>query len=364
MSSATENQYQPDSISPPGEVLSEKLGEIGMSQAQLAERIGRPKKTVNEIIKGKAAVLPETALQLERVLGIPARFWNNSERQYREFLAGQAEQERLRTRLEWLTQVPVGAMERLGWLPSSKDPIERLRNVLNFYGAASPESLLRIARQKDLAFRQSTVRRVAQYGTLAWIRKGELEAQCFACAPYDEKRFREALRQVRRLTQEPAEVFEPRVRQLCAEAGVAVVFVPELPGIRTWGATEWLGAEKAMIQLSLRYKTDDHLWFTFFHEAAHILLHPKRAIFLELDGGLDRREDEANRFAADFLVPVPAFHLAQRKRLRSRLDISMFARQIGVAPGIVVGRLQREGLLPWSHLNGLKRRLCFKRRQQ
>ena len=83
MSNVIQNQYTPDYVSPPGETLQEVLEERGMSQAELAERTGRPKKTINEIINGKAAITPETALQLERVLGIPASFWNNRERRYR-----------------------------------------------------------------------------------------------------------------------------------------------------------------------------------------------------------------------------------------------------------------------------------------
>ena len=87
--------YEPDFVTPPGVILEEKLEELGMSQAELAERIGRTKKTVNEIIKAKAPLLPETAIQLERVLGIPARFWTNAEANYRQWVARQEEARRI-----------------------------------------------------------------------------------------------------------------------------------------------------------------------------------------------------------------------------------------------------------------------------
>jgi HTH-type transcriptional regulator / antitoxin HigA len=87
MNNTIYNQYIPDYVSPPGETLEEILEEKGMSQVELSKRTGRPKKTINEIINGKAAITPETALQLERVLGTPASYWNNSEQQYREYLA-------------------------------------------------------------------------------------------------------------------------------------------------------------------------------------------------------------------------------------------------------------------------------------
>ena len=95
MSSAQRKQYAPDRVTPPGEILLERLEELGMTQADLADRIGHTKNTVNEIIKGKSPILSETALQLERVLAIPARFWTNAEGQYREFLAREEEQQRL-----------------------------------------------------------------------------------------------------------------------------------------------------------------------------------------------------------------------------------------------------------------------------
>jgi addiction module HigA family antidote len=86
-----QNQYAPDHVSPPGETLLETLEAIGMTLVELAERTGKSPKTINEIVKGIAPITPETALQFERVLGVPARFWNNRERQYRKFLAHREE---------------------------------------------------------------------------------------------------------------------------------------------------------------------------------------------------------------------------------------------------------------------------------
>lgn len=87
MSAEKQLQSTPDIVVPPGDRLLEVLDEFGMSQAELAMRTGRPLKTINEIVKGKVAITPETALQLERVLGKSASFWNNLEGDYREALA-------------------------------------------------------------------------------------------------------------------------------------------------------------------------------------------------------------------------------------------------------------------------------------
>ncbi len=156
---------------------------------------------------------------------------------------------------------------------------------------------------------------------------------------------------------ESPEVFQPRLVGRCAAAGVAVAFVPELPNTGVSGATRRPGKDKALIQLSLRYKTDDHLWFTFFHEAGHILKHGK-AVFLEAssNGLNDEREAEADAFAVGFLIPRAKFQAFAAQPRPTEAAIRKFAQNVGVAPGIVVGRLQHDGSLPYrSGCNRLKR---------
>ena len=83
----TEPRAYSDMPIPPGEVLAEELEARGMTQRELAARLGRPAQAVNEIIKGKKAITAETALELEKALGIGAHFWANLEADYRITLA-------------------------------------------------------------------------------------------------------------------------------------------------------------------------------------------------------------------------------------------------------------------------------------
>jgi addiction module HigA family antidote len=364
MSNPIQNQYNPDVVSAPGETLLEILEDRGMSQAELAERTGRPKKTINQIIKGKAAITPETAIQFERVLGTPASFWNNRERNYRESLARQEERKTLAEYIPWMKKFPVRAMIHLGWIEEFGDAINQLVELLQFFSIASPTQWQRIWQDAQVSYRQSPTFAADLAAVSAWLRKGEIEAQKVTCASYDEARFREALKQIRGLTTKPPKGFVNEMIQICAETGVAVVFLPEIPGTRTSGATRWLSPSKALIMLSLRHKTDDHLWFTFFHEAAHILLHGKREIFLEDDDEVGEdvhtKEEEANRFAADFLIPAEVLHrFRPRGSHYSHEDIIDFARRLGIAPGIVVGRLQHDGRLDKANCNRLKRHFIW-----
>jgi addiction module HigA family antidote len=361
MSELNTNEFAPDFASPPGDTLLEALEERGMSQAELAERTGRPKKTINEIIQGKAEITPETALQLEYALGIPAHFWNNRERRYREALARIEEEGRLQRDAVFLRDLPVNAMVKAGWLPGIKGTVEQLRAVLSFFGVASFAKLNDWIDSRQPAFRQSTAHKIDRYAVAAWIRKGEIEAARVPCAQFDGQLLKQNLRAVRNLTRETVSVFEPSAKRLCAEAGVALVFVPELPKTCAWGLTQWVNPGKAIIQLSLRYKTDDHLWFTFFHEAGHLLLHGKRGFFLELGRSTeDDREREADEFARDFLIPPAAMKRILASRPYSRNAVIQLAAEIGIAPGIVVGRLHHDKLLPPSYLNDLRRRMEFR----
>jgi len=350
------NQYTPDYVSPPGEMLKEALDERGMNQVDFARRIGMSRKHLKDILDGASPIVPDTALKFERVLGIPARFWNNREQQYRDFVAREAEAGRLKKRKDWLKyfkSLPV--MRRYGWLPETKGPVETFRAILDFFGVASPDAWEAHWKDVEVHYRRSQAREPDLYALAAWLRRGEIEAQGIDCAPYDESGFRAALTKARRLTTEPPEVFQPRLIELCASCGAALVFVPELAKTAS-GATRWLSASKALIQLSLRYKTDDHLWFTFFHEAGHIVLHPKKDIFIEGKSADSEEEEQANRFAARMLIPEADYAaFVAGHRVLSGTAIQEFAQEQGIAPGILVGRLQHDGRVPFSHYNDLKR---------
>ena len=349
--------YQPDFVSPPGDTILELLEEQNMTQSGLAQRMGRPVKTVNEIIHGKKSLTPETALQLELVLGAPARIWLNLEQQYREHLARQAEDEALQEQLDWLALFPVKDMQNKGWLPTTTNESELLVALLQFFGLANPNSWEDIWSGCLVNYRKTSAYESTDYALSTWLRQGERQAQTIRCAPYDVTAFMQLLQnEIRLLTLETPAVFESELVNLCARVGVVVTFVPQVTGARVSGATRWLNKEKALIQLSLRYKTNDHFWFTFFHEAGHIARHGKRAVFIDSENGVsDGKEQEADEFARDMLVPPKLYRQFVNKNKKiSKTAVLQFSKNIGIAPGIVVGRLQHDGMLPYTHLNGLK----------
>lgn len=362
MSRTLVNEYIPDYVSPPGDTLLETIEDLGMSQAELARRTGRPIKTINEIIQGKVAITPETALQFERVLDIPAHFWNNREQQYREALARLEEQKQLTGWIPWLSEIPLKTLIQRKLVPMCKEKSQQVFEALKFFGVASPDAwheLCQQQRKQVVAFRQSTAVKLEEGAIATWLREGELRARDIHCEPFDAQKFRQVLADIRSQTADLPDDWHNRLVDLCASAGVALVFVEELPRTGICGATQWVSPKKALIQLSLRYKRDDHLWFSLFHEAGHVLLHGKRDIFLERESLTDGdQEDEANKFARDQLIPPAHWrHFISSGQYQTREDIVAFADEIGIAPGIVVGRLQHDQLISFSQFNDLRRRV-------
>ena len=336
-----------------------------MSQAELCLRMGRSRKLINEIIKGKAQIAVDTAFQLELVLGEPdASTWSDLERDYQAHQVRVRHAGELETQLEWLEEIPVQAMIEALWLRKRHTRLEQAEALLRWFGVASPERWREVYGSPP-GLRLSPRDFSSDPGALAaWLRAGEKQAEDMDTAPYDRKTFMAALREIRGLTLEPADAFQDRMIALSIQSGVALAWARELPGLRVAGASRWLSPRKALIQLSLLHPTDADLWFTFFHEAAHILLHGRKQLFVEgrVEGKPSRddvlEEVEADHFAANMLIPT-----AQIKELRERCDrgkltpnaVLAFAANQGIAPGIVVTRLQRLGWQVPEKLNRLKR---------
>lgn len=352
-----QNEYMPDFVTPPGETLQEILDTIGMSKAELADRIGKTPKTIGEIIKHGAPITPATAMELEKALGTSASFWNNRERRYRESLARQQERKRLKKEIGWLKNLPVGQMIKAGWIREYNDDVDQVDEVFRFFGVVTSKQWKTLWVSPSAAYRKSKAFASKPGACSVWLRKGEIKAQEIVCKPFNKERFRSALKEIRLLTRTEPERFEAKTVQMCAEAGVAVVFVPPMRGAPVYGATRWLNSEKAMIQLSLRGKFEDLMWFTFLHEAGHILLHGKKEVFIEGGDNKNQKESEADRFATNFLILNAAWQkFISFQNFRSTTAVKAFAAQLGISPAIVVGRLQHEKLIPHSHLNGLRRR--------
>ncbi len=356
-----EMTFAPDYAIQPGETLTEVLEDSCMTQAELARRTGLSEKHISQVATGQSAISTDVAMRLEKATRVPARTWNNLESRYQERLAVIEESERLQTEVDVLEELPVAAMVRLGLLTKRLNKTDRLREVYRFFGVTNRDTLQDTWSATMASFRKSRSYESDDWAVAVWLRMGELRAIELRTRPFDATTFNSALEAARSLTRDPEpRSWLPKLVDSCADAGVALVVVPEVSGARTHGATRWLAPNRALIQLSLRYRWSDIFWFSFFHETKHVLDQAKRSIVLDGRTGSSQTSEEesaANQFAADFLIPP--HRMAELKNLSSSADVSGFASELGIHPGIVVGRLQHEQIWPHNRGAGLRQRLEF-----
>jgi len=346
-------EFLPNWTSAPGDTIIDILRERNLSETELAQLMGNTPDGVKDLLQGRATITIAIARQLEQILGASVEFWMSRDFQYRQDFA------RLYVIDEaWLAELPIGDMIKYGWLKPVPHPSEEIAACLRYFDVSSVQAWRSLYGEMEhiAAFRKSPSFDSQPAAVATWLRQGEIEAEMIACNPWDAKQFQESLSYIRSLTlvKDPNR-FIPKLKKCCAENGVAVVIVRVPRGCRASGATRFLSPQKALIMLSFRYLTDDHFWFTFFHEASHLLLHGERGFFLEGDDIiLTDKENEANEFAASALIPSEYQTALMGLRVDAR-KVIRFALHVGVSPGIIVGQLQHLGNIGHNQLNSLKR---------
>jgi addiction module HigA family antidote len=341
-------------ISPPGDTLFETIEALGISQSELASRMARPVKTINEIIQGKASVTPETAIQLERVTGVPADFWLEREKNYRLELAEILEAERVLQEKEWLANFPIKDIIKHGWIQvSTKDPLECVEAIFRFFRVGNKEGFYNCSCYASLASPDYRLTRQADknpYALAAWLRQGEIQAEGMEVAAFDRRKFKDSLQEIKAVMAAHPEDFFVHLTRISGEAGVKVVHTPSLPHAKVHGATRWMG-DTPLIQLSNQWKRNDIFWFTFFHEAGHILKHGKKEVFIE---GIEPTElaKVKEQEADDFAISL-TFSLKEEEEFLAlggpngwtTKQVGDFAKKVGTHPAMIVGRLERNKII-------------------
>jgi HTH-type transcriptional regulator/antitoxin HigA len=349
--------FRPKWASPPGDTIADILGEKKLSLATFSKRIGCSIEDAQDLLAGRLVMSVSLARKLHTELGATVEFWMSRDFHYRESVARLSSAESK----GWLADLPVGDMVRFGWMrpvTAAQEAVACLR-FFDVPDIASWRAKYAVLQQR-VAFRSSPSFESRPGAVAAWLRQGEIEAESIRCSTWNPTLFQSQLAEVRCLTrQKDPTKFVPNIRGLCAAAGVAVVIIRAPNGCRASGATHFLSDQQALLQLSFRHLVDDQFWFSFFHEAGHLLLHGHEGFFLEGMGMPGtRQEEEANAFAERILIP-PQWRDEMLSLPTSSHEVIKFARKIGIAPGIVVGQLQFLHLVKPSYLNGLKRRFTW-----
>jgi HTH-type transcriptional regulator/antitoxin HigA len=329
---------------PPGEFLKEELEARNWNQTELAEIMGRPVKMVNELILGKRAITPETAVQLGDALGTGPELWMNLESQYQLSKVVRPDNAVAR-KAKLYEKFPVREMIKRGWIGATESIDVLEQQFLRFFGLNSMDDPLLIP--GHAAKKSSSELTSLQ---LAWLIAARQLAMTVMVPRYQPASLRAALPRLHALMSAPEEV--RHIARVLNECGVRFVVVEALPASKIDGACFWLHDGEPAIAMSTRLDRIDNFWFVLRHEIEHVLCEHGKKETLILDEDLsdgeaeDQVEEEriANEAASIFpfskaelesyIARVQPYYFAEQKVLN-------FAGRLGVHPGIVVGKLQR-----------------------
>lgn len=340
---------------PPGDIISEYLETIGMTQSELATRLKLTPKTMTGIINGKAPISVKTARGLESVFNRPAKFWLDLESSYR--LA----KDRLESKIEEsertaLRETPYAEMQAYGWVPSTSNRSERCFHLRNFYRVASLSQVSQMPYAMASSFRSSSKKRNL-YAAYAWLQKAEDLGRLQETPKYNREKLLLSIPSLRALTKCTDYTLGHSIKEILCSCGVAVAFVRLLPNDSICGASRWLTPEKPLISVSSRGNILDSFWFTLFHEIGHIIKeHGKKNILISSDTDEDvtpQFEKEADLFAKNTLIQPEDYE----KILNKSLSIEEYSEKSNVHISIVYGRLAKDNLITWPSISKYRKQL-------
>ncbi len=330
---STPHSFNPNWASVPGDTISRILNEKNMSVENFANILGADRQFIKHLLDGTIMIDDNLAGKLSSLLGSTKQFWIKRESIY------QSKMKELEKK--WLDELPVKDMQRLGWLESNSD---LLKTCLDFFNVSSYQQWKQNYNNvfNLTAFRKSPTLASSQYAISAWLRQGEIQSNRIDCNDWDPQILRQSIGSIRELikVKSPLE-FVPKLKQICAECGIAVVILRTPTGCPASGATKFLSERKAMILLSFRFLTDDHrFWFTFFHEIGHLLLHSDKTLFIEED---DRTREGRRRsklpYSQEILIPKE-FQLRLKTMAANQTEIKRLSKDADIPLGVIVGQLQ------------------------
>ncbi|MBN2852783.1 MAG: HigA family addiction module antidote protein [Clostridia bacterium] len=343
-------KFYPSIIIVPGEIILDHMEANNMNQKELALRLGLSKEHLNKIIKGHTAITIETAMALESVFGMPSNFWLNLEINHQENLKRRNILNTENEENSILNKIPYAEICKRGWLEKEDDQIMQITQLRSFFRV---NNLININNVYECAFRVQQKKQFNQYAQAAWIANGENEAIKADIVPFNKKKFEGCIQEIKKATLMDGIDSFKKIKEICANVGVALIIEKELNGTFTHGVTKWLTPDKVMIIISLRGSFSDVIWFSLFHELGHALLHGKKFDYSDVT---ENEEEEADEFSSNTLIPLKEYLNFVNHFQIDKSNIISFAKSVGIEAGVVVGRLAHDKKILFSQFSELRRR--------
>jgi len=331
-------EFQPDWGIHPGSILGDILDDRGIRQVELAQRTGLSAKHVNQIVKQTIGISPDVSILLERALGVPASFWIDLETKYQAFESRRRAEAALGEYSAWASQFDANTLRHHGIIDTGDTGVTRAEKLLKLFQVATPDAFAQTWLQPSVSFRRSQAFTIHTPNTALWLRLVERSARDVPVEPFNTRKLRTVAKSIPTMTTMTVANGFVAARAALAEAGVALTFVREVPDTRVCAATWWISGDRPAIGITERHRRTDTFWFNLLHEIGHIVRHPRRTSFLDLDGqdASEEAEAEADAFAVETLFPGESSNSIARAT--SHREMIIIAAQLGIGVPMVAGR--------------------------
>ena len=343
----------------PGYYIADIINEMDISQAEFAERMGTTAKTLSQLLNGQANITNDLAKKLSVMMGTSTEVWQRLQNAYDQKIIEIQQAEDFDEQKELVKQIDYAYFVDVAGLPKTKSTEEKISILCSFFKVSD----LRIMLKPDylVSFRSGTSNNSYKkvLNSRAWIQTAMNIAKDIETEPYSAKKLKGYLPELRNMTLQSPEVFLPRMREIFAECGVAFILLPHLKYSGVNGAVKWVNNERVVLAMNNRGLNADKFWFSLFHEIKHVFQQKIKTVFVsgteaEMINYNNTLEEEADRFASDYLIPPNELRRFAPTRYTSDREIVEFAKSIGIHPGIVAGRLQHEKIIPQNRCSKLK----------
>jgi HTH-type transcriptional regulator / antitoxin HigA len=346
--------FNPNWVSLPSTTINSILDERGITKVMFAKGLDWNVEMVDELVTGKLSIDETIAQKLHQILGASKDFWLSRQEIYdlrrKEISAKQ---------MNWLKSLPICDMIKNGWINKTTNLLEE---CLSFFNVPNIEAWHYNYEDalSQASFRKSPTFDSELYATSAWLRRAEIITRNYKHNNWNKDLFEQKLfEQIKPLIKiKNPSVFIPLLTKICADCGVLLAIVPTINKCHASGATKFLSKDTAIMILSFRHLSDDHFWFTFFHEAGHLIMHEDKFTRIEsISSGTNNQDDEeveANIFASECLIPYQLKNEFTKLK-RNKRDIISFASKASISPGIVIGQMQHNQMIRYEYLNSYKR---------
>lgn len=331
----------------PGYYVEDIIEELGISQAEFALRMGTTPKTLSQLVNGRINISNDLAKKLSMMLGSSVDGWLNLQKKYDEKLIEIQREKDLGQQKEIVSLIDYAYFEDVCHLEKTNDKIERINNLCKYFMVSN----LRILLEPDFlaSFRgdiNNDKKKVVN--SKAWLQVAINFSKKIETKPYNQKKLKDYLPELRGMTLQEPDVFLPRMKEIFSECGVAFVLIPHLKDSGVNGAIKWINNERVILALNNRGLDADRFWFALFHEIKHIFQRKIKTVFISSSNQLNMDKElelEADKFAADYLIPEKCLKEFAPTKNTTDEEIVEFANSIKIHPGVVVGRLQHDKII-------------------